>query len=269
MERKDIRVGMKVKATGKTECPESWPTFCKDNPLKIGTVTGQHFDKLLARWIVKVQCHAGTSAYFFSPEDLEPVHDSPMLEPIWHEPMQELPFDIQKVKPKKELRSIKPITIQNLVKAGACGNKLQEFIRQVITESVTYVYEEIPPDLAQSIVWHLDEDDWLFNHGFIEYEEELRLGDRVRHIGDENATIVIRQEGGVSRFHNFENPMEILAFIDNLPSRLTQRENNVILRTRKGNVCFANDADLESTMKHIKENDKELKDDDEESDCDE
>lgn len=144
LKSEDLYIGRLVRVIGNSINPKNLERFISLCPNAIGTITSM----------------SGVTGFIY-------VNDIAFL-------LQDLVSDLRtkEQEEQKEIISphvigIKPITIENLIKEGACEDELKKFIHIVTQLSASYAYHPIPPRWAQEVATSLGYPNWLVEHGFI------------------------------------------------------------------------------------------------------
>jgi hypothetical protein len=144
MKIEDIKVGMKVYAMRKSVFPQSWNEFLGVYPSRVVQI--QFIELNPPRLQIG---NIGNAFYSFHPDDLEEVILCSKTPPIL-------------------VKSLKPITIYALHKTGLHPEILEKFVKQAMSLSIKYAWEEIPVVVAQRIAIQAEIPKYLIIYGFIE-----------------------------------------------------------------------------------------------------
>ena len=176
----DFKVGMRVKAHRKSALSASWEDFLEAHPDGIGDV------RLVSkrRLTIGVWDFLATDLEILDPpkEEIQgpsineyarllQVHKK-RLEGSWYIPTLFLVEDIMTT-PKSNMVAFKPITCQAIAARvpASCGD-FKEFVKRVSGVDMHYLWDPIPPELAQGIAVDLGYPTWFEDHGFIAIEGE-------------------------------------------------------------------------------------------------
>jgi hypothetical protein len=140
-----LYVGAKVRAVRKSIDAKDFELFLKRFPSAVGIITSVDFLKNVV----------SIDGFCFSKDDL--VRYTADAEPKVF---------------KGEVVGKKVITIQSLLRAGACHDKVSEFAQIVVKYNPHYAFEPIPPAYAQEIACILGFPEWLEKNNFINRVKE-------------------------------------------------------------------------------------------------
>ena len=227
----DFKVGMQVKAHRKSILSASWENFLEAHPDGIGDVrlvlkqrlTIDVWDFLATdleildppkeeTWgpsiVDRLPSHARIP---FSPESVPFIYIDSLtdawkyyfgsayaktLKGYWDMPTPSLEEDIMTT-PKSNIVAFKPITCQAIAARipVSCGD-FRKFVKRVSGVDMHYLWDPIPPELAQGIAAGLGYPTWFEDQGFIAIEEEKPRFDPLQvFLEQEEDKVRIRYKG--------------------------------------------------------------------------